>query len=193
MFKKKEKGQVGYFKYRKMQTGIAMTFGYLLVLLVFFTGIFIYADRKNLFTAGAILACLPTAKMTVQFLMYPRKGQATEEEYGKLIKSAGRITLLSDILITPERKCVEFPYVAVTKGHIIIYCVDKRLDSIYHSKFIKQFLKNEKLTSEITFYNNLDKFQKRLAAMAVNEPEEYSEEDAEILNRIILNFKILAI
>ena len=193
MLKKKEKGQVGYFRYRKIQTGIAMSVGYLLVLLLFFTGIFIYADRKNLFTAGAILACLPTAKMTVQFLMYPKKGQATEEKYNELTAVAGNMTLISDIYITPEKKAIEIPYAAFFKGQIVLYCNDKRLDNAFHCKFIKNFLKNEKLASEVTFYTDLEKFKKRIQNMAVNEPTEYTEEEAANLEAIIHNFKILSI
>ena len=54
------KGVPGYFKSRKIKTGIAMVSGYLLVILLFFSGIFIFADRGNLLTVAAILMMLPT-------------------------------------------------------------------------------------------------------------------------------------
>lgn len=98
------KGAPGYLKNRKLRTGVAMVSGYMLVLLLFFTGIIIFADRGNLLTVAAILMMLPTGKMTVNFLMYPRKGQADTSEYDEMCSSNDRLTILSDILITPEKR-----------------------------------------------------------------------------------------
>lgn len=191
--KKIQKGRPGYFKYRKLQTGIAMLTGYLLVLLLFFTGIFLFADRRNLLTAGAIIAMLPTAKMTVNFLMYPRKGQAVQGEYDELCALAGNIEILADILITPEKKNVELAYTAVSRSHVIFYCTDKKLDTAYHGNFIRNFLKGSGLSVDVSFYNDLDKFKKRLLNLKVNEPEEYTGEEKERIDNIAYNLKILSI
>ena len=109
------KGVPGYFKSRKIKTGIAMVSGYLLVLLLFFSGIFIFADRGNLLTVAAILMMLPTGKMTVNFLMYPRKGKADRAEYDKMCEDYDKLTILADILITPEKKSIEFTYIKRTQ------------------------------------------------------------------------------
>lgn len=191
--KKVQKGQPGYFKYRKIQTGIAMASGYLLVLLLFFTGIFIFADRGNLFTVVAIASMLPTAKMTVNFLMYPKKGKADSAEFDELCHNYPKLTFLADILITPEKKIVEFPYTAVTRSHLIIYCNDKKLDESYHGKYIRQFLKNDDINADVSFYSDLNKFKKRLASISVNEPEEYSTEEQEQIEKIVNSFKIMSI
>ena len=87
LIKNVPKGAPGYLKNRKLRTGVAMVSGYMLVLLLFFTGIIIFADRGNLLTVAAILMMLPTGKMTVNFLMYPRKGQADTSEYDEMCRS----------------------------------------------------------------------------------------------------------
>lgn len=100
------KGTPGYFKNRKIKTGMAMVSGYLLVLLLFFTGIITFADRGNLFTVAAIVMMLPTGKMTVNFLMYPRKGQADMAEFDEMCKSCDKLTFLADMLTLRKKRAL---------------------------------------------------------------------------------------
>lgn len=187
------KGTPGYFKNRKLKTGIAMVSGYLLVLLLFFTGIIIFADRGNLLTVVAIVMMLPTGKMTVNFLMYPRKGHADAAEFDELCKTGDKLTLLADILITPEKKSIELTYVAIDKAHILIYCTDKKLDTAYHGKYIKDFLKRSDITTDVSFYTDIIKFKKRLAAVNSSAPDEYTDEEKQRIEDITYNIKILSI
>lgn len=187
------KGAPGYFKNRKIKTGIAMVSGYMLVLLLFFSGIFIFADRGNLLTVIAIVMMLPTGKMTVNFLMYPRKGKADATEYNEMCTDYDKLTILADILITPEKKSIEFTYTAIDKAHIVIYCTDKKLDTAYHGKYIKDFLKHSDITADVSFYTDLNKFKKRLAAINSAAPDSYTEEENKRIEEIAYNFKILSI
>ena len=187
------KGAPGYFKNRKIKTGIAMVSGYMLVLLLFFSGIFIFADRGNLMTVIAIVMMLPTGKMTVNFLMYPRKGKADAAEYNEMCTAYDKLTILADILITPEKKSIEFTYTAIDKAHIVIYCTDKKLDTAYHGKYIKDFLKHSDITADVSFYTDLNKFKKRLAAINSAAPESYTEEENKRIEEMAYNFKILSI
>ncbi len=187
------KGTPGYFKNRKIKTGMAMASGYLLVLLLFFTGIIVFADRGNLLTVAAILMMLPTGKMTVNFLMYPRKGQADAAEFDEMCKSYDKLTILADIFITPEKKSIELPYVAIDKAHVLVYCADKKLDTTYHGKYIKDFLKRSDITVDVSFYTDLNKFKKRLAALNSSAPAEYTQEEKQRIEDITYNIKILSI
>ena len=187
------KGAPGYFKNRKIKTGIAMVSGYLLVLLLFFSGIFIFADRGNLLTVIAIVMMLPTGKMTVNFLMYPRNGKADAAEYNEMCTAYDKLTILADILITPEKKSIEFTYTAIDKAHIVIYCTDKKLDTAYHGKYIKDFLKHSDITADVSFYTDLNKFKKRLAAINSAAPESYTDEENKRIEEIAYNLKILSI
>ena len=171
LIKNVPKGAPGYLKNRKLRTGVAMVSGYMLVLLLFFTGIIIFADRGNLLTVAAILMMLPTGKMTVNFLMYPRKGQADTSEY----------------------ESIELPYVAIDKAHILIYCADKKLDTAYHGRYIKDFLKRSGITTDVGFYTDLNKFRKRLTAVNTSAPSEYTEEEQKRIDDIAHNIKILSI
>lgn len=187
------KGTPGYFKNRKLKTGMAMVSGYLLVLLLFFSGIIIFADRGNLLTVVAIVMMLPTGKMTVNFLMYPRKGHADAAEFDELCKTGDKLTLLADILITPEKKSIELTYIAIDKAHILIYCTDKKLDTTYHGKYIKDFLKRSDITTDVSFYTDIIKFKKRLAAVNSSAPDEYTDEEKQRIEDIAYNIKILSI
>ena len=193
LIKNVPKGAPGYLRNRKIKTGVAMVSGYMLVLLLFFIGIIIFADRGNLLTVAAILMMLPTGKMTVNFLMYPRKGQADTSEYDEMCRDNKRLTILSDILITPEKKSIELPYVAIDKAHILIYCADKKLDTAYHGKYIKDFLKRSDITTDVNFYTDLNKFKKRLTAVNTSAPSEYTEEEQKRIDDIAYNIKILSI
>lgn len=187
------KGTPGYFKNRKLKTGIAMVSGYLLVLLLFFSGIIIFADRGNLLTVIAIVMMLPTGKMTVHFLMYPQKGHADAAEFDELCKTGSKLTLLADILVTPEKKSIELTYIAIDKAHLLIYCTDKKLDTTYHGKYIKDFLKHSDITIDVSFYTELGKFKKRLAAVNSSAPDEYTAEEKQRIEDIAYNIKILSI
>ena len=131
--------------------------------------------------------------MTVNFLMYPRKGQADTSEYDEMCRSNDRLTILSDILITPEKKSIELPYVAIDKAHILIYCADKKLDTAYHGRYIKDFLKHSGITTDVGFYTDLNKFRKRLTAVNTSAPSEYTEEEQKRIDDIAHNIKILSI
>lgn len=187
------KGTPGYFKNRKIKTGMAMVSGYLLVLFLFFSGIIVFADRGNLLTVVAIVMMLPTGKMTVNFLMYPKKGKADAAEFDEMCKSCGKLTFLADILITPEKKSIELTYIAIDKAHVLIYCTDKKLDISYHSKYIKDFLKRSDITTDVSFYTDLNKFKKRAAAVNGSAPSEYTDEERQRIEDIAYNIKILSI
>ena len=191
--KKKLKCSFGYLHYRKIQTLIAVVAGFSLVLLLLFTGLYISGERKNYFTVAAILAFLPTAKMIVQYLMYPWKSCAVKEEYDELLSIAGDIPVFSDILITPEKKSIEITYAFFTKGHIICLCKDKRFDKSYHTKFIKDFLKKSDITCDVVFYDDYNKYKNRLISIKKNEPESYSEEELNQIAELAHTFSILSI
>lgn len=193
MLKKVKKGEPGYFTYRKKQTGLAMFCGYLMVIFSFFFGLYAYADRRNLFTVIAIILMLPTAKMTVQFLMYPRKGKATKEQYDSLKEKFPNINILCDLLITPEKKYIELTYTAITKENIIIYCQDKKLDLGFHSDFIKKFMNASDCKVNVSFYQDYNKFVNRLNNIFVNTQKDGLVDDNKRVDEIIHNFMIMSI
>lgn len=192
IMKKISKGMPGYFGYRKKVTLLAMISGYLLVLLFYFTGIIIFADNKNLLTVAATVSMLPTAKMTIAFLMYPKKGKADQKTYDNIVNEAGKMAVLSDILITPEKKSIEFPYVAVGNNDLVIFCDDVKLDKKYHSDFIKRFLQVDGYTVNIVFFDRIDKFIDRVKVLGTKE-DLSSEENIERVNQIAYKIKLMSI
>ena len=57
-----EKGMHGYFSWEKKKRIAIVILMYGIVLLIYFTGIFRYHTRKNMFTLIAILGILPAAR-----------------------------------------------------------------------------------------------------------------------------------
>lgn len=176
--KKIQKCTYGYLHSRKIKTLIGMISGFSLVLLLFFSGIIITGERKNLLTLAAVLCCLPTAKVTVAFLMYPWKSKAKLEEYNELLTIAGNvIPVFSDIIITPEKKSIEITYGFCTKNMVVFLCNDKKLDKNYHADFVKKFLNASDYQCTVMFYDDYYKFKKKLELLQKNEPSEYNEEE----------------
>ena len=76
-----EKGMHGYFSWeKKKRIGIVILM-YSIVLLIYFTGIFRYHTRKNMFTLIAILGILPAAKWTVSMIMALLQKPFSQEAY----------------------------------------------------------------------------------------------------------------
>ena len=64
-----EKGSFGYFDRKKKLTLTATIISFLIVAVIYATGIFIYHTNKSVFTVIAALSVLPAAKIFVSFLV----------------------------------------------------------------------------------------------------------------------------
>lgn len=191
--KKVDKGIPGYFKYRKQVTMLAMISGFMLVFLFLVTGMLVTGDKMNLCTVAAAVAMLPTAKMTINFLMVPRHGKATMDEYNKLSSISDKVTILADILITPEKKNIELPYVAVDAENIVAFCDDAKLDKKYHSDFITRFIQVEGYSANVIIFDRLDKFEARVKELAKKNADGYDEAKAETAAILVHKMKLISI
>lgn len=63
----------------------------------------------------------------------------------------------------------------------------------YHGKYIKDFLKRSDIVTDVSFYTDLNKFKKRLAAVNSSATAEYTSEDKQRIEDIVYNIKILSI
>ena len=67
--KKIQKGDFGYIKNQQKRRVIYTLLAFSPPLIMFFTGLAIYGERKNVFTVFAAVACLPACKFAVGMIM----------------------------------------------------------------------------------------------------------------------------
>ena len=97
-----EKGMHGYFSWEKKKRIAIVILMYGIVLLIYFTGIFRYHTRKNMFTLIAILGILPAAKWTVSMIMALLQKPFSQEAYEATETIAGNLTRGYELCVTAE-------------------------------------------------------------------------------------------
>ena len=102
--KKSFKGDFGYIRYRR-QIGILRTGLFLLVVLaLFFSGLFIFGSSKNYLSIIAALLCLPAGWSAVNLIMFLRAKGCSDSSFNKINKSKGGLLVRYDEVITSYDK-----------------------------------------------------------------------------------------
>jgi hypothetical protein len=178
MLKKKERGEWGYLKYRKISLTILF-----LVILVVAGGIFVLGlalnkwEVTNIFTVVAILGVLPAAKCLVLMIVVCPHRSINEEEkvfLDGLLRDGDRI--FYDAVFTSSERSMHLDAIYVTGHQIIGYTSDKkdRVDRI--EAYFKNEMNLRKLDHTV-FITNSDKalanrFKMRSANEEISEKQQ---------------------
>lgn len=166
------KGQFEYIKKKKKQRAIITAVCFLLVLAVFFLGYFSTGKRENLLTVAAILGVLPAAKFAVSFLMFLPHHSQTAESYAKVQSVCGEAALLTDMLISTEKKVLPTDFMVVRCGNVIGYASQNSYDAAFAQKYITDMLKRNGIRANVKIFTDESKFLKRVSELAAMEPDE---------------------
>lgn len=190
--KKVYKGQYGYLKYRKFKTGIALASGLLLVLAIFFTGLYLTGTRANILSVLAVVCVLPTAKIGVAFFMLPFRFPDYRSEYDEVRLNAAELVTGCDFVMTYNEKRGYVRYVVVTQTGAFIYTPDKaiKLDELEKSVLNMLQLYNDRDIT-VKAFNDYNTFIKRLRSITAK--NELSADVKDSLTTVLEHIMVLSV
>ncbi len=164
--KKSFKGDFGYIRYRR-QIGILRTGLFLLVVLaLFFSGLFIFGSSKNYLSIIAALLCLPAGWSAVNLIMFLRAKGCSDSSFNKINKSKGGLLVRYDEVITSYDKNFNVAASTVLDKNICCYVEDDSFDLIDLEKHIKKMMAQNGYGSySVKVFNKLDDFCLRLSQL----------------------------
>lgn len=180
--KKCNKGEVGYFKYKKIQLGMVSLTGLILILGIYLTGYLIWGTPKNYVTILAILVVLPTMKFLVQYLLFPWKNFVVQKDYDELNNKCKPLKLYSELMITASEKRYQISYLLIDKDdNIIAYTPDEKADTMAFEKGVTNFLNYYDFNSKVKLYTDLKSYTKRCTELSIRNRDITMEEQEHIL------------
>ena len=161
--KKAYKGEFGYIDYRKKIAIIRTIICLLIVLIVFFTGLFIYKSQKSIFSIIAAVLCLPTGWSAVNLIMFLKAKGCSQEDYKKISQNKGGLLIHYDHIITSYDKNYYIAASTVLDKNICALAADKDMEESDCEKHIKKMMAGSGYSSySIKVFTNTDKFCERL-------------------------------
>lgn len=165
--KKKNKGDYGYFNYRKMIQMLKCLFVLAGMVILILIGYSVTHTRKNVMTVVAIVSALPLANAAVILFTALPYHSRPKEEYEEVKAVAGDGLLSTELLLTRgSGKSFLIDYAYIHPEGVLLYTTDtglKEEDVITH---IKEIMVNHELYPNIKIYKNLKKFQLRIKDLA---------------------------
>ena len=162
--KQMEKGQYGYIK-RRIQYEIAVSFvGFAIIAGIYFLGILLYKNNRNIFTVLAVMFVLPIAKHVVAVLVLLGKKSLSMERWQELevIASKKQGVFLYDNVISSKEKLHCFPVIYVENKHVFVY--HEKGEKREWETYITQFLSSVALVEKVWGRSEWAEFLKRVRA-----------------------------
>ena len=166
---KKEKGMYGYIEYHKKMQLIKTIVMFLIVLLVYLTGILTTKTRENILTVVAIVGVLPSAKMLVSYIVLFKYKSPDKDKYDELNNISKGGVLLSDCVITStdKRFYIEFAYVTDS----CIYCFTESRTKDYKKieTSVEEFIKKCGDYVSVNIIDNFENYKSRVSTAEIPE------------------------
>ena len=178
---KKKKGERGYMRARKTRLGVGTLVGFLLMILIYFIGYYIFGTGKNFVTILAVLVILPTAKIFVQYLMIPWNCKVSDETYNEGEASAAPLKVYYDMLMTAQEKCFA----------INMLVIDKAVPEKFE-KGVTNFLNYYDYNAKVKLFKDASQFNKRVRQLAARNTE-LTDEEMEHIDTVFEKVSIMSI
>lgn len=160
-----EKGQYGYINHRKKTQLIITGICFLVVFIVFFTGLIINNwDRNNIYTVAAIVLVLPSAKFAVSYLIVCNYKTPDKKVYNEITENVSNLCILSDCAIACKDKRAYVEFAIITDS--CIYCYSNtKIDTKYFEDNVAEFIKSCGDTVNVKLIRELDVFINRIKSL----------------------------
>lgn len=157
-----DKGQYGYVK-RRIQYEIAVSFvGFAIIAGIYFLGICLYKNNRNIFTVLAVMFVLPIAKHVVAILVLLGKKSLSIERWQELeaISAKKQGVFLYDNVISSKEKLHCFPVMYVENKNVFVY--HEKGDKREWETYITQFLSSAALVEKVWVSSDWEEFLNRV-------------------------------
>lgn len=176
------KGAYGYLKNRKIYTACRTVFFFLICIGLYVMGVVRTGSNKNIFTIVAVLACLPACKSTVNFIIFLRAKECSENLHQKLLPYDEKLTTFYDLYFTSYQKNYAVSHMAL-KGGILCGITENSACSCKEAeKHLEQMLSQEGIKNVVVnIFSQEDKYIDRLGRLIEVHEEDHKNRE-EIVN-----------
>lgn len=177
------KGEYGYLNYKKKQSALFMTAGFIIVAILFFIGYFATKTKNNIMTVFAILTVLPVSKFAVSFFSLLPYHSEKKEDYEEIKVMAKEMIVLTDLIFTTDQKFLPFPitFVVVHNGSACGYTNSQRYDIEYLEKFLTNNLQANGVKTNIKIFKDKKQFFNRIKNLSeITRDEKQIQKDIRI-------------
>ena len=122
--KKKEKGQLGYIKWRKEKYLIGTIAEFAVVIALVVLGYVQTKTKLNLLTVVAVVGCLPASKMLVEFITIAPHQSIEKDIYQEIEAKASLLKRVYDLVITSPEKVMPVDAIVISGHTVIVDCVE---------------------------------------------------------------------
>ncbi len=164
--KKCYKGEFGYISYRKRLGVIRTSIFLIIVLALFFTGLFVFGSSKNYLSILAAFLCLPTGWSAVNLIMFLKAKSCSDSSFARIQDSKGNLLIRYDQVITSYDKNFNVAASSVLDKNICCLVEDDSFDPSDLEKHIKKIMAQNGYSSySVKAFNKIDEFCIRLSQL----------------------------
>lgn len=164
MFQRK-KGEYGYLKMVKKQDLIKLLIYFLIAVSIFVLGLFLNKmSHKNIFTIVAILFVLPWARILVEYILLFPFDSPSREDYERLQKILpGDVTLVSDVVITSEKKAMGLEFLIIGNGYVYGISKGNKEQDLEIQNYLQTGIATRSKEYRVTICSGIPAFEKKIS------------------------------
>lgn len=161
-----EKGEFSYLQMRRKKTSINTILCFVMVLIVFFTGLITTRTRNNLLTVVAILGVLPASKAAVGMIMHLRVKPMNKDFHQKCQPFENKMTILYHMLISSKERVVFAECLAIYEHSLFLLCKNPKINEKELCAYLKKTLANQgKGNASVKLFREEGPFIERLKSV----------------------------
>lgn len=179
--KKYAKGEYGYLKYKKKISLIIMLASFLVILVVFITGIIITGDKNNIFTVMAAVLTLPAAKFAVAYFILVPHHSTPLDVYNETNNKFQGLYCCYDLIFSNKESPIGTQTVCISDTLIIAYTDEDKANKKLFESSVKEFLERDGLSVNVNLYTDLKSFTSKAKYISSSSGDSKTEPSQRIL------------
>jgi len=170
------KGHFGYLKSRQKSLLIKVVilavgcFGIILI------GYLVTHTKANWMTIFGCLTAIPLAMTFATYVAVCKFKGPSEKEYEEIKFLVGSGVLDTELIIAnKDGKSFQFHYAFVHETGMYLYTPDLKMDLRKTESYIRNYLRLNSCDGELTIYNNMDSYKRKLSGLTASDRETCDE------------------
>lgn len=168
-FLKIKKGTYGYIDAKKKKQLLWTIVLFLIVFVIFITGILINKTRLNVLTVVAVCGVMPAARALLSYIMLFKYHTFEKEIYDKIKEHEGTLTMGYEYVITTEKEVLSVTSAAICGKTLCVYTMQKEFDEKKCTEYLKGMMKNNDMEGiSIKIFKEFHAYLRRMDEMNEN-------------------------
>ncbi len=142
MLRLPEKGRFDYLRQKKRYTLCFTLLSFLIIFIIYMTGVIIYKNNKSIYTVIAAVAAIPTAKILLSYIMIVPYKYLNTDDQKNIVDCIEDTKVLSlyNMILTSEERALHYSVIFIYNGHVLAYVSDTKTDNSVYEKYLKRII-----------------------------------------------------